>query len=83
MLGSEVSTTVLNGTHSHSELQVELSKVTAELDATNHEQKKLRDSFANTERSLNQSVNKKSDEISNLKLENDRLKNKVSSLSIS
>ena len=75
--GSEVSTSMLNGSQTHSELQVELSKANAELDATIHEQKKLRDNIATKERTLNETLNKKNDEISTLKLETDRLKNKV------
>ena len=59
-------------------METELSKARAELDNTLMEHTKLKTSTAAREKSLNVKVSKQEEELSTLRLEQDRLKNKVS-----
>ena len=68
--------TSLNTSRSVIDMELELTKVASELDTSMKEHKKLRESVAEKERSLNETITKKTDQVNELKLESDRLKNK-------
>ena len=73
----DISSTSNLGNQTLEDVESELTKTKAELDKTIGEHMKTKEDSVSKERKMQETISKQEEEISTLKLENDRLTNKV------